>query len=111
MDIGVSIGKESLNINIENPLRFNISPVIKSIIDFGMKVGVDLTGLKIETLIPRMVRGVAGCEGGCPADAKNLVREGFGNFRLSYIEGGILSADYNLEDGRSLSVRIFPEFN
>jgi hypothetical protein len=111
MDINVSIGNESLTIKVENPHRFNVSRVIGSIVDFGLKFGIDLAGLKIERLIPRMIRGVAGCEGGCPADAKNLVRQGFGDFRLSYIEGGILSAVCTLENGKPLNLKIFPEFD
>jgi hypothetical protein len=111
MDIDVRIGKESLNINIDNPYRFDISQVTESIVNFGKKTGVDLTRLKIDRLITRMIRGVAGCEGGCPADAKSLVREGFGDFVISYVEGGILTAVYTFEDGKPLEVKIFPEFN
>ncbi len=110
MDIDVSIGNESLTIKVESPYMLDISHAAKNILDFGMKVGVDLSELKIEKLIPRMVKGVAGCEGGCPSDAKSLVREGFGGFNISYIEGGILSAVHGLENGKSLSVKIFPEF-
>ncbi len=111
MDIDVSINNESITINIENPHRFDLSQVTERIVDFGMKQGISLSELRIEKLIPRMIRGVAGCEGGCPSDAKGLVREGFGDFNLSYIEGGILSAVHGLENGKSLSVKIFPEFN
>ena len=57
-----------------------------------------------------MIRGVAGCEDGCPSDAKRLVSEGFGGFNLSYIEGGILSAVKTTDDGKEISVRIFPDF-
>ena len=111
MDIDISIGNESLTINIENPHELDLTDIMKSIVDFGMKLGVDLTGLKTEKLISRMIRGVAGCEGGCPADAKGLARQGFGDFSLSYTEGGILSAVHTLENGKHLSVKIFPEFN
>lgn len=111
MDIDISIGNETLTINVENPHNFNVSHVIKSIVDFGLKSGIDITGLKIEKLIPRMVRGVAGCEGGCPSHAKSLVKQGLGDFSLSYIEGGILSAVHNLENGKPLEVKIFPEFD
>ncbi len=110
MDLDVSINKESLNINIENPHRFDVTQVTGRILDFGKKLGVDLTPLQIEKLIPRMVRGVAGCEGGCPADAKSLVREGFGDFDIAYVEGGILTAQQSLGNGTKLEVKIFPEF-
>ncbi len=111
MDIDVSIGKESLMLKIEDPYRFDMGPVMKSVIDFGLTSGVDLNKVEIQKLISKMIRGVAGCEGGCPADAKNLVREGFGGFSISYIEGGILSAVHILENGRPLEVKIFPEFD
>ncbi len=111
MDIDVSIGKESLSLKIENPHRFDISPLVKNMVDFGKKFNVDLDRLKIKELVPKMVRGVAGCEGGCPANAKALVREGVGVFNLSYIEGGILSAVHILDNGMPLSLKIFPEFD
>jgi hypothetical protein len=111
MDIDISIGSESLTVSIENPHRFDTSELIKNIGDFGRKNGVDLTELGIDSLITRMIRGVAGCEGGCPSDAKSLVSEGFDDFSISYIEGGILSAVHKLSNGMSLSVKIFPDFH
>lgn len=110
MDIDVKIGNDSLHINIENPYRFDVSQVTSNIIDFGEKYGVDLTPLEIEKLIPRMIRGVAGCEAGCPSDAKSVVREGFGDFNLDYIEGGILTATKILENDQPLQVKVFPDF-
>ena len=111
MDIDVSINKESLSINIDNPHRFDVAQVTENIINFGQQYGIDLSPLKIDRLIPRMIRGVAGCEGGCPSDAKNLVREGFGDFSISYVEGGILTANQVLNDGNPLEVKIFPDFD
>ena len=111
MDIDIRIDCESLTITVENPHRFDVSHVVQRIYDFGMKFGVDLNALKIGKLIPEMVRGVAGCEGGCPADAKSLVRTGFGDFTLAYIEGGILSASYNLDNGKLFELKIFPDFH
>lgn len=111
MDIDVSINRESLNITIDNPHRFDVAHVTGSILDFGKKYGVDLSPLHIETLIPRMVRGVAGCEGGCPSDAQRLVREGFGGFHLAYVEGGILTANQTLNNGEPFEVKIFPDFD
>lgn len=110
MEIDVSIGEDSLSLNIQDHFRFSDSGEISRLIDFGSSLGVDMLNLDVDKLIPRMIRGVAGCEGGCPADAKSLVKEGFGNFQLSYIEGGILSAVCELNGGKSLNVKIFPEF-
>ncbi|MBI4844756.1 MAG: hypothetical protein HY809_10665 [Nitrospirae bacterium] len=111
MEIDVSIGKESISVEVSNPFRFDAASGAKDIFDFGSRLGVDLSSLGIEKLIPRMIRGVAGCEQGCPSDAKSLVRNGFGKFRLEYIEGGILSASHTLGDGKEVSVKIFPDFN
>ena len=111
MDIDVSINSDSLSINIEDPYKFDLSRVTGDILDFGNKFGVDLIPYDMDKLIPRMIRGVAGCEGGCPSDAQSLVREGFGAFKLEYVEGGILTAFNTLENGKPLQVKIFPDFD
>lgn len=111
MDIDVKIDKESLHIEVDNPYKVDVPQVAKEIHDFGSKFGVDLLPLDIERLIPRMIRGVAGCEGGCPSDAMRMVREGFGAFKLEYVEGGILTAVQTLDDGKPIEVKIFPDFD
>jgi len=111
MDIDVRIGDESLTINIDNPHRFDLNQVVEKIRVFGQNSGHDLNGVDIEWLITGMIRGVAGCEAGCPADAKGLVRSGFDGFKLSYIEGGILSAETTLKDGKVFMLKVFPEFD
>lgn len=111
MDIDISIGKESLTINIENPHRLDLPRIMQDIVHFGTKKGIDITKLGIEHLIPRMIKGVAGCEGGCPSDAKGVVREGFRNFSLSYVEGGILKAVHSSGNGELLEIKVFPEFD
>ncbi|MBI5740342.1 MAG: hypothetical protein HZA16_06420 [Nitrospirae bacterium] len=110
MDIDISVGKESVTINIENPHRVDLSQVIRSVIDFVKDKGIDIIDLRIDQLIPRMIRGVAGCEAGCPSNAKSVVREGFGNFSLSYVEGGILKAAYLPGNGTPLEIKVFPGF-
>ena len=80
MDIDVSINSDSLSINIENPYKIDIPQMTANILEFGNKFGIDLTPYEMDKLIQRMIRGVAGCEGGCPSDAQSLVREGFGDF-------------------------------
>ncbi len=111
MDIDVNISNKSLTINIENPHRFDLNQVTERIRDFGKMSGCNLSDIDLEGLIHRMIRGVAGCEAGCPSDAKGLIREGFNGFNLSYIEGGILSAEARLKDGQTLTLKVFPEFN
>jgi hypothetical protein len=110
MDLDIRIGNEKMPVDIENPFRFDISAVINDIIEFGNKNEVALTPYELDKLIPRMIKGVAGCEAGCPADAQNVVREGFGNFKLEYVEGGILTAVQMLENSKELEVKIFPDF-
>ncbi len=110
MDIDVSINSESLTINVENPHRFDVKGVMGDIVGFGKKYGVDLALYEMDKLIPRMIRGVAGCEAGCPSDAMSVVRSGFGNFKLSYVEGGILTASQILENGNPLEIKVFPDF-
>lgn len=111
MDIDVSIGDKSITVHIENPYRYDSSQLMESILDFGDKSGIDLAALAVDKLVSLMIRGVAGCEGGCPANAQSLAREGFGDFRLTYIEGGILSAVYSGKKGEPVSVKVFPDFN
>ncbi len=111
MDLDVKIDKESLHIEIDNPYKVDVPQVTKEIHDFGGKLGTDLKPLNFENLIPRMIRGVAGCEGGCPSDAMRMVSEGFGKFKLEYIEGGILTAAQTLENGKPIEVKLFPDFD
>ncbi len=111
MDVDISIGDETKTVSIGNPHRFDSSRFLKSIMEFGEKAGVDLAALEVDKLIPLMIRGVAGCESGCPANAQGLVRQGFGNFSLTYIEGGILSAVYSREMEKQVSVKVFPDFS
>jgi len=110
MDIDISVGNESLSFNIDNPRRFNIRDVMNDVLSFGNNEGVDFNQLDVERLIPRMIRGVAGCEAGCPSDAHSVVREGFGSFKLEYVEGGILTATQVLENNKTLQIKIFPDF-
>ncbi len=110
MDIDISINGKSLTINVENPHRFDVSRVMNSIVDFGLKKGIDLSPYKLDKLIPIMTRGVAGCEAGCPSDAMRVARRGFGNFKLSYVEGGILTAVQELGNGQPLEIKVFPDF-
>ena len=110
MEIDVQMGGDSLSIPVDNPYRIDMNAVTRQIEDFAAIRGVSVTGLDIRGLLPRMVKGVAGCENGCPANALSLVREGFGNFELAYVEGGILKAQAPVENGRAFSIKIFPDF-
>ena len=110
MDLDIRIGNEALPVDIKNPFRFDMSAVMNQIIEFGSKNEVTLVAYELDKLIPRMVKGVAGCEAGCPSDAQNVVRQGFGNFKMEYVEGGILTAIQILENSKELEIKIFPDF-
>lgn len=69
---------------------------------------VDSSGIR--ELIPVMIKGIAGCEKGCPAYAKRLVSRGYKNFELAYIDGGILSAKAKTENQKVFSIKLFPDF-
>ena len=110
MDVDISINGKSLSINVENPHRFDAAGAMEDIARFGDENGVSLAPYELDKLISLMIRGVAGCEAGCPSDAMGVARRGFGNFKIEYIEGGILTARQQLENGAPLEVKIFPDF-
>lgn len=110
MELDIKIENDSLSIPIKNPFQLDIEGIVDKIENFLSSKGTSLEGLDIKGLLPKMVRGIAGCEGGCPANAKELVERGFKNFKLCYIEGGILSAKALTGDGKELILKMFPEF-
>jgi hypothetical protein len=110
MVLDVIIDKESLTIDIADPFHPDIVAIVSRIEQFVHTKGSDITGLAVKELILRMIKGIAGCEKGCPADAKGIVKRGFEGFELQYIEGGILSAYALLHDGRRLDLKMFPNF-
>jgi len=110
MELEVKLEKESITIPITDPFRFDLDAVIGRINSFLGAHATELDGLDLRGLLPKMVKGIAGCEAGCPADAKGFASRGFQRFELAYIEGGILSAKASTPDGKGLQIRIFPEF-
>jgi hypothetical protein len=110
MDLDVSIDQDVLTIRIENPYKLNIEDIMGKINSFANAKGANINDIDIKGLIPKMVRGIAGCESGCPANALQLVQTGFKNFKLSYVEGGILVAKTATKDNKSLELKMFPEF-
>ncbi len=110
MLLDVIIDKDSLSIQIEDPFRLDVDEVVGKIAGFTASKGVRAEGLDLKGLIPQMIKGIAGCEHGCPADAKGLVSRGFGDFELQYIEGGILSARKSTGNGTFLYLKMFPDF-
>jgi hypothetical protein len=110
MELDVNVNSKSLSITIDNPFRLDINSLVRQIESFLASQGVQAGGLDFRELLPKMVKGIAGCEGGCPANAKHFVSRGFTNFKLAYIEGGILQAQAMTENGKTLSLKMFPDF-
>lgn len=110
MELDISLDSDSLSINIDDPFRMDVESLVRQIGSFLSDRGEELAGFDVKGLLPKMVRGIAGCEKGCPADAKNFVSRGFDNFELAYVEGGILTARAVTSKGKVLSVKMFPEF-
>jgi hypothetical protein len=110
MELDVRIDKESLSITIDNPFHLDMDFIIGKIVQFLAERGVELNGLDVRGLLPRMVKGIAGCEAGCPSNAKSVVQKGHQNFKLEYIEGGILSATAQIGQGKTFTLKLFPDF-
>ena len=110
MELDVSDGAKSVSIPIENPFHVDVEATVLRVESFFSSQGTAVTGLDIRGLLPKMIKGIAGCEGGCPADAKSFVSRGYKNFALAYIEGGILQARASTDEGKHIVVRMFPDF-
>jgi hypothetical protein len=110
MELDVKVCGKSLAIPIENPFQLDIEATAGRIESFLASQGTILQGLDFRGLLPKMIKGVAGCEGGCPADAQRLVARGFANFKFEYIEGGILHAEAATKDGKQVALKMFPDF-
>ena len=110
MELDVKVSGKSLSIPIPDPFRLDLESLVARIESFLTSQGASTSGLDFRGLVPKLVKGIAGCEGGCPADAQHFVSRGFTNFKLAYIEGGILQAQAKSADGKDISLRMFPDF-
>ena len=110
MELDVSIDNDSFSIHIDNPFSLDLENILKNFENFAASKGCRLNRLDIKGLLPKMVRGIAGCENDCPADALSLISEGFKNFELAYIEGGILTAKAITGNGKTVFLKMFPHF-
>ena len=99
-----------MSIPVDSPFHPDLDSMMKQINDFSSSQGASVGSLDIRGLIPKMIKGIAGCEKGCPADAKGLVTRGVSGFALEYIEGGILSAIATTADGTVIFLKMFPDF-
>jgi hypothetical protein len=110
MLLDVIINKDSVSIPIDDPFRADLDAILTQINGFAASHETDLTQRDIRGLIPRMIKGIAGCEKGCPANAKDLVSRGVKDFELQYIEGGILSAHTTVGEDKQIFLKMFPDF-
>ena len=110
MEISIGVGSDSISIVVENPFHIDLDSVVGQIEAFCSLKGAALNGVDVRGLIPKMIRGIAGCERGCPADAKEFVYRGFKEFSLAYVEGGILTAKAVIGGNKELSIKMFPDF-
>ena len=110
MELDIKIGSDALSLPINKPFQIELDSMMEKIAAFASSKDVDLGNLDIRDLIPKMVKGIAGCERGCPADAKGLVSRGISGFKLEYIEGGILSATATTPGGTVIHLKMFPDF-
>jgi hypothetical protein len=109
MELDVNVAGKSLSIAIAKPFHLDVDGITDQIESFLASQGA-AAGLDVRGLLPKLVKGIAGCEGGCPADAKSFVSRGFKNFELAYIEGGILEARAVTNNGKNVSFKMFPDF-
>ncbi len=110
MELDVKVADKSLSIPIPDPFRLDVEAAVARIESFLTAQDATATGLDLRGLLPKLIKGIAGCEGGCPADAQSFVSRGFTNFKLAYIEGGILQALAKTKEGKDVSLRMFPDF-
>jgi hypothetical protein len=110
MVLDIVINNNSMEIQIGDPFHPDLDAIMNQIDRFASSNDIDIAGLDIRGLIPKMIKGIVGCERGCPANAKGFVSEGFKRFELKYIEGGILSACASMGDSKVLCLKMFPDF-
>jgi len=110
MVLDVIVNDSPISIQIEDPFHPDLDTIMGQIEKAASSHEVDISSLDIRELIPKMIEGIAGCERGCPANAKGFVARGFKSFTLRYIEGGILSAHASMGDGKAVVLKMFPDF-
>ncbi len=110
MELVLRVGSASASLEIRDAYHPDLDAITARIRSHLSAWGAASDDLDLAGLLPRMIRGVAGCESGCPADARDLVERGFGDFSLRYVEGGILMAEAAISHGRNITLMLFPEF-
>ncbi len=110
MILETMIDGASITIPIADPFTPDLAAIISQIEQLAILQGADIVSLDVRGLILEMIRGIAGCESGCPADAQDLVSRGYKGFDLHYVDGGILTARTATVDERPIYLKMFPDF-
>lgn len=110
MVLDVIINDASVSVQIDKPFQLDIDTIHSQIEQFALSNGTDIKALDIRGLILKMIKGIAGCEHGCPADAKDLESTGYKGFEVQYVDGGILKAHIMTKEGGILYLKMFPDF-
>jgi hypothetical protein len=108
--LDVIINDVSLSVQIDNPYKPDVDAIHSQIKQFASSKGTEIQALDLKGLILKMIKGIAGCEHGCPANAKDLESTGYKGFRVQYVEGGILTAHIKAGDGVIIYLKMFPDF-
>jgi len=108
--LDVIINDASVSLQIDAPFQTDIDVLYSRIERFASSKGTEIAALDVRGLIPKMIRGIAGCERGCPANAHDLVSRGHKGFDMQYVDGGILTARIKTPEGSVLSLKLFPDF-
>lgn len=95
--------KKGHTIPLPNPHHTDAGELAEKVRDITSQYGLNIEKLDVVGLIPRMIKGVSGCERGCAGNAKGLVADGHPGFELEYGDG-ILTAK-----GGGLTLRLYPE--
>lgn len=110
MVLDVIIDNASVSVQIDKPFQPDYDAINSRIEEFALSKETDISAFDVSGLIPKMIKGIAGCERGCPANAKGLVSSGYKGFDLQYVEGGILTASIKTREGSTFCLKMFPDF-
>ncbi len=110
MELQITIDGTSETIHIADAYRPDLAGISARIAQLAKSKDVSVASLDMSGLIQAMIRGISGCERGCPADAKSLITRGYSGFDLKYVEGGILTARSTNGTLKGLTVKMFPDF-
>ena len=80
MVLDVIINNVSVSVPIDKPFQPDLDAIHSQIERFASSKGIDIADLDVKGLILKMIKGIVGCERGCPANAKDLESTGHKGF-------------------------------